>query len=1158
MRFRVLGPLQVRRSDGECVDLPEVTQRALLTRLIIAEGTALSSTDLGTAVSEAASAWPTEAELAAQLHVLAARLDATGAEIQAVDAGHFLRLDRRELDAARFSDRVAAAGGFQDPPERIAVLEQALVLWRGPAYGEFAAGFAADAAQRLDEERAGAVETLAQARLEIGDLSRAIDDLERLVAEHPLRERAHELLMHALSGSGLRAEALATYARLRDRLRDATGKEPSLELTRLQRALLDQAVGSPAVPAVPGHSLEPPLGFEPALPPEPLTSFVGRDDELASVDAQLASTRVLTLHGPGGVGKTRMALHVAHHYRSRTDVRVGWVELAPIGDPNAALYATAEALGVRELDAVDPVGSLVRALGEQPTLVVLDNCEHVIDVAAHLAEGLAQRAESVTVLATSREPLGLGGEVLVPVAPLDTADVESPSESPAVQLLADRLASARGRTLGADELPHAAELVRRLDGLPLALELAAGRAAALGLPELSRRAGIELLDRGSRTGDVRHRSLRSMVGWSYQLLDDAEQRLFARLSVFAGAFSIARAEVVCSDERVPARRVAGLLADLVDRSLVVGARDVADGRYRLLVTLRDFAVEQLQTSGEAERWQGAHAEHLSDVAAARSAALQGPAEADAVEHLVGDIEDLRAAHTSARRHADAGIALRLSDALHDFASRQIRPELFEWAERAVDMTGADKDPLYPAVLGSAAKGAWLRGDLAGAVRRAEAALTACPAPADPRRLRSLLSLAEVALVSGRLADAIVRYRQAAALAESCDAVGALVDAEGGLAMTLADSGNLVEGLDHAARCAERAEVTGAPSLAAWACYAEARCRAHDQPDAAAGLLEEAGRLAAGVGNRSTEFSALTRLLALRSSSGDPKALLRAYRETLDRWRRSGSTTFLWVTLRNLAEPLRRAGRLDTSAALERAAKAALAGVQPDPSALDTALRLGLGAIDELTAAPVETPVPIPGPRQPEDATVGHDGGFRRTGAMWALRFGGQTAHLPDRKGLHDIATLLGRPAQEVHCLDLLVDAPIPAFMPVDPAGLTQPGDLGELIDAPARKAYQARITDLQHELDEADAAADAGRGERAQRELDFLVGELAAAYGLGGRPRRAGDPVEKARTTVTWRIRHAIAKIADAHPLLGQHLQRSVHTGRYCVYRPDEPVRWQL
>jgi hypothetical protein len=186
------------------------------------------------------------------------------------------------------------------------------------------------------------------------------------------------------------------------------------------------------------------------------------------------------------------------------------------------------------------------------------------------------------------------------------------------------------------------------------------------------------------------------------------------------------------------------------------------------------------------------------------------------------------------------------------------------------------------------------------------------------------------------------------------------------------------------------------------------------------------------------------------------------------------------------------------------------------------------------------------------------GSFRRNGSLWTLQFAGQTAHVPDRKGLHDLARLLNRPGQEMHCLDLLMESPTEALAGADARGLTEPGDLGEVVDAPARTAYQARIAELQHDLDEADAAGDADRGQRAQQELDFLVAELTAAYGLGGRPRRAGDPVEKARTAVTWRIRHAIAKITDVHPTLGRHLRRSVRTGRFCVYEPDEAIDWQL
>ncbi len=945
--------------------------------------------------------------------------------------------------------------------------------------------------------------------------------------------------MRALVASGRRAEALSLYARARDRLWETEGREPTAELRALQAELLAEAVRAVPRPRDASSTTSP--GIRP-LPPESSTSYVGRSGLTDSVVSLLADAKVVTLHGPGGVGKTRIALNVAHRLASAGQAAVAWVDLAPARDPEGALYAAADAIGVRDIALDDPVGSLVRALGEEATVVVVDNCEHLLDVAAHLVDGLQARSPRTTVLATSREPLEVDGEHVVPVPALTASDDDP--DSPALRLFDDRLATARGYGLETSEIDDAVAVTQRLDGLPLALELAAGRGAALGIAQLRERVGLDLLDRGRRTGSTRHRSLRAVVDWSYALLGDAEQRLFARLSVFTGSFSLARAEVVCADDQVPVARLPSLLSDLVDRSLVTTVRSDEQTRHRLLQPLREYAAERLESTGEAQRWQTAHARHMADVAAARAQAMHGPGEPGATEQLVEDLDESRVALEHAQSAGDIDTAMRLANAMHDLGSRQMRLELLGWADSVAKMPDASDHPLYAAVLGTAAKGRWVRTDLEGAIARAQRALDAVPDPSDGRRVRALLAMAEVNLVAGELDTAVAFYRRAVDLDA---APGPSTDAEGGLAMTLADLGRVDEGVELADRALARAEASGAPSHLAWAWYAQGRCWALVDPAKAATMLERSAELSRSVANHSNEYSALTRLLVVRAQLTPPGDLLPEYRATLQRWRRTGSTTFLSVTLRNLAAPLEQLGRTAEAEVLRSSAGAALSG-PAGGARLDEAYAVAMEVIDRLAAATASrTAVP-----QPRASSQPRTGVFRLDGDVWTVGLDATEVHVADSKGMQDLAVLISRPGIEVHCLDLVgAGATSPASIDDEPAG--RPAHLGEVVDAQARRAYELRIRELQAQLDEQPDHPDA---ERWQREMDFLVAELAAAYGLGKRPRRAGDPVEKARSAVTWRIRHAIRRISELHPALGMHLKHSVRTGRYCVYQPDDEFHW--
>ncbi|MFI7126186.1 BTAD domain-containing putative transcriptional regulator [Nonomuraea sp. NPDC050153] len=603
VRFGVLGALEVWAEDGSPVLVGELKVRALLADLLAHGGGPVSVDRLIDDLWGPAAGRNPVGTLQARVSQLRRSLGDPALVVHG-PAGY--RLASHDCDARRFRSLVERRS--PDPRLRAAELEQALALWRGPAYADFAgAEFALPEAARLEETRLAALEEQAEVRLDLGEPV----DLGDLVARHPLRERLVAAHMKALYRGGRQSEALAAYGELRRRLGEELGLDPSPVLADLHQAILRQDPG--LTPAAPGSTLAPATNL-----PAPLTDLIGREAELAEVHALLAASRLVTLTGPGGVGKTRLALAAAADGGAGFPDGVWLTELAGAAEVAAAVAAV---LGVRDDDAVPLASRLAGALAGKRVLLVLDNCEHLVEQAAELVSALLRAVPGLRVLATSQEPLGVTGERVRVVPPLP--------EPEAVRLFTTRANVRPSETV--------TTICRRLDGIPLALELAATRVRALGVRELADRLDdrFRLLSAGMRDAPARQRTLRAMIDWSWELLAEPERVVLRRLAVHADGCTLEAAEEVCAE---PGVDVLDAVARLVDRSLVVR---VAGPRYRLLESVTAYCVERLREAGEYDAIRERHARHYT--ALAERADLKGPGQREWLARLDAESANLRLA-----------------------------------------------------------------------------------------------------------------------------------------------------------------------------------------------------------------------------------------------------------------------------------------------------------------------------------------------------------------------------------------------------------------------------------------------------------------------------------------------------------------------------------
>jgi predicted ATPase/DNA-binding SARP family transcriptional activator len=708
MRFGILGPLTI--ADGERpIVVPGAKPRTLLVLLVLHAGRVVPADRLVDGLwGEQLPADPANA-LQALVSRLRRALDPSGERelLASRPPGYLLAVDPQQVDAVRF-ERLTAEGhaalGADQPDAAAALLGEGLALWRGPALADVAhESFAEGEIARLTELRLAAVEDRVEANLALGRHAAVVGELEALVAEHPLRERPRGQLMRALYRSGRQAEALETYRRTRKLLGEELGLDPSPELRRLEAAMLAQDAGldPPAeAPARPGTNLR-----------VPLTSFVGRDEEVARVTAVLDQARLVTLTGPGGSGKTRLAVEVASGLIDRVADGVWLVELAPLRPEGSVAAAVAATLGVRGgfrpspaplLPNEDPVGRLVELLETRRPLLVLDNCEHLVDAVAKLVDVLLTSCPGVRILATSREALGVDGERRWPVPALMTpppglGDPRRLLEYGAARLFVERAeAVAPGFELSGDGGVEAVgEICRRLDGLPLAIELAAARVPALGVQAIATRLDnrFRLLTGGSRTALPRQQTLRAVVDWSWELLSEPERATLRRLAVFTGGCTLDAAEEVCGPAAAGAERhgpeppggVLEVIARLVDKSLLVAERGWdGEPRYHLLETVRAYAADRLAEAGEAERLARAQAERFARFAERAEPELRGPEQLDWMRRLEADHDNLRAALRWAVAATDGELALRLAAPLSWFwYLRGDRHDAAEWLPAAL-------------------------------------------------------------------------------------------------------------------------------------------------------------------------------------------------------------------------------------------------------------------------------------------------------------------------------------------------------------------------------------------------------------------------------------------------------------------------------------------
>ncbi len=830
-------------------------------------------------------------------------------------------------------------------------------------------------------------------------------------------------------------------------------------------------------------------------------SLVGRDREIAELIRSVASTPLTTVTGPGGVGKTAIAVAVAAESETQFPDGVFIVWLASLHSADHIWSEVAAQVGLPRSGGQSYEEALTAWLAERDVLVVLDNCEHVVSAVADLVEDLTARLPRLHVLATSREPLWVADELCFRLAPLPVAGRDATraevDASPAVRLFRERAGARTQTALDTDGAGRVlGDICRRVDGLPLAIELAAARVVGLDLEDIDRHLDdlFELLPQPVRRADGEHRSLRATVEWSDALLSGEERQLLRRMGVFAGGFDLPAIREVCGDNGQTAARVADLTARLVEKSLLL--KQDGHGVYQLLETIRQYANEQLAAAGELDDVRERHARYYLRVAIEESGAMMAGPERPHLDVLRRIEDNIRVA-LERLLTTDAEAALGLAASLNIYWWTQGKlQEGIGWLERGRSAAPDASDELQATSLFCEAflvvhdTDDWH----AGADILDLGIATVGNATEPPLVLAMLHCLrGECDVINGDPKSGVVRN-------EAGLAISARYPGSWGRAFCLWNAGY-------------------------------ARLNAGDT-DAAIALLMELHELSSSGRYGGAMNMVCTQTLGeIWESRGDLVKARAFWEEALGHRRDLGA-------LRNV--------QVHGSMPTGLLAVARVAAMQGDRDTALSLLREGLPLAEEhreveTAEAMAELLTAISRSEPPQRAALCPEGG------VWRVEYNGAEVHVHDLKGLWHLRELVSRPGEFVSALALVgasLEVPIPS------------GDTGPLLDLEARRQYRRRLAELDDRLDTAVLRGDLERQAQWTAERDALIVELKRATGLGGRPRRSGSPAEKARLNVTRTIRHAIADLSTTTPDLAAHLDESIITGVSCCYQPRINIAW--
>ena len=893
----VLGPLVVVGDDAAPIPLRGARPRRLLALLVARLGRAVAADELVEVLWGGDLPAHPGAALQSQVHRLRRQLGPAGVWVATEGSGYRLACAPEEVDAVRFEQLVATAKARSvEPDVALRELEEALRLWRGRAYADVGDHdeLRVEAA-RLDELRAEAAEFRADLLLAAGRVSEAARAVEELAAEHPYRERPVAVRMRALGRQGRHVDALRAYDAFRRRLGEDLGLEPSPELRFLEGDLLRHSAPLPPAIGLPGNS------------------FVGREVDLADAAALVERARLVTFTGPGGVGKTRLAAHVAARVASRFPDGIYRCELAPLRDPEAVTGAVASALQVEERTGRRLIDRAVEYLQPKEALLLLDNCEHVLDGASEVVASVLSGTPQVVVIATSRRRLGVEGEHVYFVRPLPVAGAGDDT-APPVTLFLDRAAAIRrDLDLSDDDRAAVRELCRRLDGLPLAVELAAARSRSRAPAEILAEVG-ERLDRLADTGRRldRHRSMEAAMSWSYQLLGPVEQATFRQVSVFAGGWT---AEAAAHLVDASASEADDALSSLVDHSLVTVATSSGRSRFAMLEPIRQFAEGRLGAEGRPDATRARHAAWAVRFIETADAGLRSADEAGWVAEMHAEVANLRAAHRWCVDH-DPASAMRIVAALYWYAYWYGPPEVFAWADDTVVRFAASGDPHLPGAYATAAVGAWRRADFDRARALAQRGIELAAAAGDPASARfAWEALRSTELLAGHYERALACRDQAMALARVAGDVVHEAHAHAVGALALGYLGKADNAADELAVAAQLLATCDNPTTRALCDYVAGENRLDLAPREAIAFLQRSRDTARQVGNRFIASVAGLSAVSSAARLGDPTDILGDYAELIEYFHRAGAWTQLWTTIRTLIETLTRLGRDEPAALL---------------------------------------------------------------------------------------------------------------------------------------------------------------------------------------------------------------------------------------------------